>query len=155
MSPWIWNINRQLRATLFFSEALFWLWLWQWFQRNRYQLAHCAKASFQAQGRKMRTLTEGQWQNQSVFIVFVLINLFMFFISFQSLSMKSAKSAVLSHRITWNDMDAGRCGCMPIFWSLRCRTFALAIKRKNRCRSYGDKNLILSREDTNLIRRGF
>ena len=31
----------------------------QWFQRNRYQLAHCAKARFQAQGRKMRTLAEG------------------------------------------------------------------------------------------------
>ena len=76
--------------------TVFWLWLWQWFQRNRYQLAHCAKASFQAQGRKMRTLTEGHWQNQSVFIVFVLINLFMFF----SLSVKSVKSAVFSHRIT-------------------------------------------------------
>ena len=92
---WLYTIGH-----VFFSGALFFkyeargwsfsgsslLWLWQWFQRNRYQLAHCAKASFQAQGRKMRTLTEGHWQNQSVlensstgsifqrkfFIVFVL-----------------------------------------------------------------------------------
>ena len=34
----------------------------------------------------------------------------MFFISFQSLSAKSAKSAVLSHGITWDDMGAGRRG---------------------------------------------
>ena len=48
-------------------------------------------------------------------------------------------------------MDAGRRGCVAIIRCVRCRTFALAIKRKNRCESYGHKNLILSREDTYLI----
>ena len=52
---------------------------------------------------------------------------------------------------TWDAMDAGRMGCVAMIQDVRCRTFAPAIRWKRRCGSPGNKILILSQQDPNLI----